>query len=422
MRLLFPIALLALSCAAAEPVVVRCGRLFDPVSGAVATNVDIRVDGDSIVSVSPATAEKPTVDLSTGFCLPGLIDVHDHLTSDPTHAGYSSLGISVPRKALTGAKNAQKTLLAGFTTVRNVGADGYTDIALRDAINDGEILGPRMFVSGPPLGITGGHCDDNLLAPEYHYVAEGVADGPWAARTKVRQAIKYGADVIKICASGGVLSKGDSPGAPQYSPEEMRAVVEEAHRLGRKVAAHAHGTQSIKEAILAGVDSVEHGSLIDDEGIRLAKEKGTFLVFDIYNDSYILSDGLKDGLLPEMMEKERQIGKLQRQNFRRAWAAGVRMAFGTDGGVYPHGDNWKQFPLMVEYGMTSADALRAATTEAAELIGFKGRLGRVAPAYLADLIAVEGDPVQDTGALEHVRFVMKSGKVYRNDWAAAAAR
>ena len=422
MRLLFPIALLALSCAAAEPVVVRCGHLFDPLSGAVAVNVDVRVDGDSIVSVAPAGAAKPTVDLSAGFCLPGLIDVHDHLTSDPTHSGYSSLGISLPRKALTGAKNAQKTLLAGFTTVRNVGAEGYTDIALRDAINDGEILGPRLFVSGPPLGITGGHCDDNLLAPEYHYVAEGVADGPWAARAKVRQNVKYGVDVIKICASGGVLSKGDSPGAPQYSPEEMRAVVEEAHRLGRKVAAHAHGTQSIKEAILAGVDSVEHCSLIDDEGIRLAKQKGTFLVFDIYNDSYILSDGVKDGLLPEMMEKERQIGKLQRQNFRRAWAAGVRMAFGTDGGVYPHGDNWKQFPLMVEYGMTSADALRAATTEAAELIGFKGRLGRVAPAYLADLIAVEGDPVQDTGALEHVRFVMKSGKVYRNDWAAAAAR
>ena len=422
MRLLIPLALLALSCAAAEPVVVRCGHLFDPLSGAVAVNVDVRVDGDSIVSVAPAGAAKPTVDLSAGFCLPGLIDVHDHLTSDPTHSGYSSLGISLPRKALTGAKNAQKTLLAGFTTVRNVGAEGYTDIALRDAINDGEILGPRLFVSGPPLGITGGHCDDNLLAPEYHYVAEGVADGPWAARAKVRQNVKYGVDVIKICASGGVLSKGDSPGAPQYSPEEMRAVVEEAHRLGRKVAAHAHGTQSIKEAILAGVDSVEHCSLIDDEGIRLAKEKGTFLVFDIYNDSYILSDGVKDGLLPEMMEKERQIGKLQRQNFRRAWAAGVRMAFGTDGGVYPHGDNWKQFPLMVEYGMTSADALRAATTEAAELIGFKGRLGRVAPAYLADLIAVEGDPVQDTGALEHVRFVMKSGKVYRNDWAAAAAR
>ena len=422
MRLLFPIALLALSCVAAEPVVVRCGRLFDPLSGAVAVNVDIRVDGDSIVSLGPAAAAKPTVDLSAGFCLPGLIDVHDHLTSDPTHSGYSSLGISLPRKALTGARNAQKTLLAGFTTVRNVGADGYADIALRDAINDGELPGPRLFVSGPALGITGGHCDDNLLAPEYHYVAEGVADGPWAARAKVRQVIKYGADVIKICASGGVFSKGDSPGAPQYSPEEMRAVVDEAHRLGRKVAAHAHGTQSIKEAILAGVDSVEHCSLIDDEGIRLAKAKGTFLVFDIYNDSYILSDGEKNGLLPEMIDKEKQIGKLQRQNFRRAWAAGVRMAFGTDGGVYPHGDNWKQFPLMVEYGMPAADALRAATTEAAELLGFKGRLGRVAPAYLADLIAVDGDPLQDTGALERVRFVMKGGKVYRNDWAAAPAR
>ena len=303
--------------------------------------------------------------------------------------------------------------------MRNVGADGYADIALRDAINAGELLGPRMFVSGPALGITGGHCDDNLLAPEYHYIAEGVADGPWAARAKVRLNIKYGVDVIKICASGGVLSKGDAPGAPQYSPEEMRAVVEEAHRLGRKVAAHAHGTQSIKEAILAGVDSVEHCSLIDDEGIRLAKQKGTFLVFDIYNDSYILSDGEKDGLLPEMIEKEKQIGKLQRANFKRAWAAGVRMAFGTDGGVYPHGDNWKQFPLMVEFGMSPVDALRTATSEAAELLGLPTRLGRVAPAHFADLIAVDGDPLKDTGALAHVHFVMKSGQVYRNDYAAA---
>ncbi|MGD0578847.1 MAG: amidohydrolase family protein, partial [Bryobacteraceae bacterium] len=252
MRWLLPIALMALSCSGAEPVVVRCGRLFDPLSGGVTANVDVRIEGDSIVSIGPAVAAKPTVDLSTGFCLPGLIDVHDHLTSDPSHSGYSSLGISLPRKALTGAKNAQKTLLAGFTMVRNVGADGYADIALRDAINDGDILGPRMFVSGPALGITGGHCDDNLLAPEYHYVGEGVADGPWAARAKVRQVIKYGADLIKICASGGVLSKGDSPGAPQYTLEEMRDIVDEAHKLGRKVAAHAHGTQSIKEAILAG--------------------------------------------------------------------------------------------------------------------------------------------------------------------------
>jgi len=420
--LLFPLALIALSCTAAEPVVVRCGHLFDPLTGTFTANVDIRVDGDSFVSLAPAAAARPTLDLSSAYCLPGLIDVHDHLTSDPTHSGYSSLGISLPRKALTGAKNAQKTLLAGFTTVRNVGAEGYADIALRDSINAGEIPGPRLFVSGPPLGITGGHCDDNLLAPEYHYIAEGVADGPWAARAKVRLNIKYGVDLIKICASGGVLSKGDAPGAPQYSPEEMRAVVEEAHRLGRKVAAHAHGTQSIKEAILAGVDSVEHCSLIDDEGIRLAKQKGTFLVFDIYNDSYILSDGEKDGLLPEMIEKEKQIGKLQRANFKRAWAAGVRMAFGTDGGVYPHGDNWKQLALMVELGMPAVDALRAATTEAAELIGLPTRLGRVAPSSFADLIAVEGDPLKDMGAMGRVHFVMKSGQVYRNDWAASGMR
>jgi len=402
--------------------VVRCGHLFDPLSGSATANVDVAVNGDSFVAVGPAGGARPAFDLSAGYCLPGLIDVHEHLTSDPAHSGYSSLGISVPRHALTGAKNAQKTLLAGFTTVRNVGAEGYADIALRDAINDGELPGPRMFVSGPALGITGGHCDDNLLAPEYHYIGEGVADGPWAARAKVRLNIKYGADVIKICASGGVLSKGDSPGAPQYTVEEIRAIVEEAHKLGRKVAAHAHGTQSIKDAILAGVDSVEHCSLIDDEGIRLAKEKGTFLVFDIYNDSYILSNGEKDGLLPEMIDKEKQIGKLQRQNFQRAWAAGVRMAFGTDGGVYPHGDNWKQFPLMVEFGMTPADALRAATTEAADLLGMKGRLGQVAPAHLADLIAVEGDPLKDTNSLGRIRFVMKGGKVYRNDWAAAGAR
>ena len=401
---------------------VRCGHLFDPLSGAATANVDVTVDGDSFTAVGPAGAARPALDLTAGYCLPGLIDVHEHLTSDPAHSGYSSLGISVPRATLTGAKNAQKTLLAGFTTVRNVGADGYSDIALRDAIKDGDVPGPRMLVSGPALGITGGHCDDNLLAPEYHYIGEGVADGPWAARAKVRLNIKYGADVIKICASGGVLSKGDSPGAPQYTVEEIRAIVEEAHKLGRKVAAHAHGTQSIKDAINAGVDSVEHCSLIDDEGIRMAKEKGTFLVFDIYNDSYIISNGEKDGLLPEMIEKEKQIGKLQRQSFQRAWAAGVRMAFGTDGGVYPHGDNWKQFPLMVEYGMKPSDAIRAATSEAAELLGMKDRLGRVAPAHLADLIAVEGDPLKDTNALGRVRFVMKGGKVYRNDWSAAGAR
>ena len=416
MRLVVPIALLVVSCAAAEPFIIRCGRLLDPLSGEISSNVDIKVENKSIVSVGPATGVKPAVELSKGFCMPGLIDVHDHLTGDPQHSGYSSLGISIPRETLTGAKNAQKTLLAGFTTIRNLGADGYSDVALRDAINEGDLVGPRLIVSGPPLGITGGHCDENLLAPEYHHSAEGVANGPWAARAKVREVIKYGADVIKVCASGGVLSKGDGVGAPQYTPEELKAIVEEAHKLGRKVAAHAHGTQSIKEAILAGIDSIEHSSLIDDEGIQLAREHGTFLVFDIYNDTYILTEGAKNGLLPEMIEKEKQIGKLQRKNFQKAWEGGARMAFGTDGGVYPHGDNWQQIPLMVEFGMKPLDAIRSATTEAAELVGFKGKLGRVSTDYLADMIALDGDPLKDTNALGRVHFVMKDGKVFRNDW------
>jgi imidazolonepropionase-like amidohydrolase len=318
---------------------------------------------------------------------------------------------------VAGVKNARLTLRAGFTTVRNVGASGYSDVALRDGINAGEVEGPRLFVSGPALGITGGHCDNNLLAPEFKFRDEGVADGPWAARTKVREVIKYGADLIKVCASGGVLSKGDTPGAPQYTLEELTAIAEEAHKLGRKVAAHAHGTQSIKDAIRAGIDSIEHASLIDDEGIALAKQHRTFLVFDIYNDDYILAEGLKVGMLPETVEKENALGKLQRTNFRRAYVAGTRMAFGTDGGVYPHGDNAKQFATMAEWGMKPLESIRTATLEAAVLVGLEGKAGSIEPNYFADVIAVDGDPLADAAVLTRVKFVMKDGKVYRNDWA-----
>ncbi|HEY7574118.1 MAG TPA: amidohydrolase family protein, partial [Thermoanaerobaculia bacterium] len=262
---------------------------------------------------------------------------------------------------------------------------------------------------------TGGHCDNNLLPSEFHFKEGGVADGPWEARAKVREVVKYGADLIKICASGGVLSKGDQPGTPQYSPEEMKALIEEAHRLGRRVAAHAHGTQSIKEAILAGVDSIEHASLIDEEGIRLARERGTFLVMDIYNDDYILEQGEKVGMLPESIEKERALGKLQRENFQRAVRAGVRMAFGTDGGVYPHGQNAKQFAYMVQYGMTPMQAIQAATSNAAELAGWKDRVGTIEVGKFADLIAVTSDPLADIRALENVGFVMKGGAVVKND-------
>jgi imidazolonepropionase-like amidohydrolase len=415
---LLPIVFFALSPLEGATALV-CGKLLDVRSGSLTLNGIVVVEGNTVVSVGPAGAIPSgavRIDLSQGVCLPGLMDVHVHLTSDPRNSGYSALGVSVPRSTVTGVKNARATLHAGFTTVRNVGASGYSDVALREGIKEGEIEGPRMLVSGPALGITGGHCDNDLLAPEFNFREAGVADGPWAARAKVREVIKYGADVIKICASGGVLSKGDQPGTPQYSFEEMQAIAEEAHKLGRKVAAHAHGTQSIKDAIRAGIDSIEHSSLIDAEGIALAKQHGTFLVFDIYNDDYILSEGAKVGMLPESLEKERQIGKLQRENFRKAYLAGARMAFGTDGGVYPHGDNAKQFAVMVEWGMKPIEAIRAATTDAAALLGIGENTGAIEARHPADMIAVEGNPLEDVKALTRVRFVMKEGKVYRNDW------
>ncbi len=398
---------------------VRCGKLVDVRSGKLLENQLVSFDATgTITSVAAAGASLPagTVDLSNATCLPGLIDVHTHITGDPTNNGYAGLGISIPRSAITGAKNARLTLMAGFTTVRNVGAQGYSDVAVRDGINAGEIPGPRMFVSGPPLGITGGHCDDNLLPAEYHHVAEGVADGPWAARAKVREVIKYGANVIKICASGGVLSKGDLPGAPQYTLEEMTAIADEAHKLGRKVAAPAHGTQSIKDAIRAGIDSIEHSSLIDDEGIALAKQHGTYLVFDIYNDDFILQQGEKVGMLQESIEKEKMIGRLQRENFRKAFKTGAKIAFGTDSGVYPHGDNAKQFAKMVEWGMRPIDAIQAATINAADLIGVKA--GSLEAGNFADIIAVDGNPLENVPVLENVKFVMKGGVVARNDFAA----
>jgi Imidazolonepropionase and related amidohydrolases len=408
----------AIAAGSANAGTLKCDRLLDVNTGKILLNQLISFDSAGVITAIGAAPEKlsaDTISIPGKTCLPGLIDVHVHLTGDASDQGYQALGVSVPDETIRGVKNARITLEAGFTSARNVGASGFSDVALRDGVNDGSVPGPRLEVSGPMLSITGGHGDDNLLPYQFHHSEQGVADGPWALRAKVRETVKYGADLIKISASGGVLSKGDTPGGEQFTLEEMQAIVAEAHKLGRKVAAHAHGTQSIKEAILAGVDSVEHSSLIDAEGIKLAKAHGTYLVFDIYNDDFILAEGIKHGMLAESIEKEKQIGRLQRENFKKAYQGGAKMAFGTDAGVYPHGDNAKQFAKMVEWGMSPIEAIRAATLNAADLMGWKDKAGALTPGHYADVIAVDGDPLSDIRLLEHVSFVMKGGTVVKSE-------
>jgi imidazolonepropionase-like amidohydrolase len=401
-------------------VLLKAAHLIDARAGRVLDGQAVLIAGGRIVKVGPADQIAPpagvmVIDLGAATLLPGLIDCHVHLTIDPQDAGLKGLTISVPREALKGAKNARLTLQAGFTTVRNMGAGGFSDVALRDAIDADEIPGPRIIPSGPALGSTGGHCDENHLAPEFAYRGAGVADGVPAVLAKTREVIKYGAGVVKFCASGGVFSKGDLPGTTQYSSEEMSALVAESHRQGRKVAAHAHGTQAIIDAANAGVDSIEHGSLIDDEGIRVMKQHGTYLVADIYNDDFILGEGKQYGFTEEMLEKERSLGQKQREGFRKAAQAKVKIAFGTDAGVYPHGRNAKQFAVMVRYGLTPLQAIQSATVSAADLLGWSDRVGSIESGKLADLIAVEGNPLSDVAALEHVKFVMKGGQVVKNE-------
>ncbi len=401
-----------------ETTVIHAGRMIDTKAGTVRNDRFIVIQNGKITDVLSARQaerlDEPDhfIDLSDMTVLPGLADAHVHLIGRAASYGYGSLAESTPRAAIIGVANAKVTLEAGFTTVRNVGAPGFADVALRDAIADGDVPGPRVIPAGRSIGITGGHCDSNLLPYKYGAKSGGVADGPWAVRAKVRENKKYGAEVIKFCGTGGVLSKGTTIGAQQFTLEEMSAIVDEAHALGMKATVHAHGTRGIKTAIQAGVDSIEHASLIDEEGIRMAVENDVMLSMDIYVSDFILEEGEAAGVLPESLAKERQVGRKQRENFQRAVEAGATIAFGSDAGVYRHGLNGRQFAYMVNWGLSPMEAIQASTINNAELFDLEGQIGVIAAGAHADIIAVNGDPLKDIRELETVDFVMKGGDVF----------
>ena len=407
--------LLGISAARAETVVVTADHMVDVLAGRIVDRPQITVTDERISAVGrigdavPAGARR--VDLGHRWLLPGLIDMHVHLTSDPTLSGYRRLNYTDSFWTVLGVANAKKALEAGFTTVRNVGSRDYADVGLKQAIEGGYVEGPRIVPATYALGSTGGHCDSTQFPPSITQTSPQIANSPDEFRALVRTVHKYGAEVIKVCMTGGVLSKGDTVGAQQISYEEIKAIVDEAHMLGLKVAVHAHGTSGINDALRAGVDTIEHASLADEESFKLAKQHGAWFDMDIYVDDYILAEGAKNGVYPESLEKERQIGRKQRETFRAAHAAGVKMLFGTDAGVYPHGTNARQFAKMVEWGMTPMEAIQAATKSAAEALDRASDVGAVAVGRYGDLIAVDADPIDDVTALQHVAFVMKSGAV-----------
>lgn len=399
-------------------IVVHAGRLLDVKSGRVLRNQNIVIEGDRIVSVGAGAAAEgeQVIDLGNAMVMPGMIDAHVHLTFDPGDVGLNVLTTSPGREALRGAKNARLTLEAGVTTVRNVGATHFTDVALRDAITAGDVPGPRMQASGPALSITGGHCDDNLPAEQYHITAEGVADGIAAVQHRVRENVKYGADLIKICATGGVMSKGDNPEHSQYTLEEMKAAVADAHRLGRKVAAHAHGAEGIRWVSMAGVDSVEHGSYVDDAAIAELKKSGTYLVPTLALEDWFVENAERYHVPPYAIAKAKAVFPVAQKNLAHAFASGVKVAMGTDAAVFPHGLNAREFASYVKLGMTPIQAIQAGTVNAADLLGWSDKIGTIEAGKWADIIAMDGDPTQDITQLQHVKFVMKGGVVYRNDY------
>ena len=425
--------LTSLGLASAQVTVVRAGRLVDPDAGTVLSNQVILIKDGKVQAVGAALAvpaNATVIDLSDKTVLPGFIDSHTHLADGNSLENGGDPFLVLKKTAsqivLESVPNASKTLLSGFTTVRDVGTyRALNDIALRDAIARGDIVGPRMYVAGAYVTITGGagamtgQAPDIQLPWDLHY---GEANGPWEIRQKVRLLAHDGVDHIKVLSTGAVLTHGSSPNSTEFTLEELQAAVEEARNFGLRVEAHAHNAQGIKNAIRAGVASIEHATLIDDEGIELAKKNGTYLDMDIYDEECIQEEGRK-GLIPlDFLEHDRELGEKHRENFRKAVQAGVKMSFGTDLGVCPYGTSPKQFAFMVKYGMTPMQAIQAATSNAADLLGHSNLLGSIKPGKYADMVAVSGDPLQDISVLEKVEFVMKDGKVYKSAGSASCGQ